>query len=399
MLKHLFKLIWNRKRRNLLMTLEIFISFIVMFVVLVTVIFLVGNYLKPLGFNYENVWIVNIDWQNAEKATIIETLKQVETAVQTFPEITSHTFSESYLFTPAAMSGDELEYNGKKVSTILLQGDDHYADVLGIQLAEGRWFNPEDNTSLKEPIIINRNLEKELFRGENGLGKTVISHDEERIIVGIVTDIRNSGELTRSKKIMVRRINFNQPVEDINFLTENFGKRLLVKTIPGTDARFEERLLRQLSSVAKDFRLKTMSMEEARLSANKQSMIFPVILLIVSGFLIINVSLGLFGVIWYNTNKRRAEIGLRRALGSTANGIYIQILSESLVLSTFGIILGGILAIQIPILNVVSFIETNVYTLAFVLSIVFIYAITSVCALYPGKIAAGIEPATALHEE
>ena len=399
MFKHLFKLIWNRKRRNLLMTLEIFISFIVMFVVLVTVIFLVGNYLKPLGFNYENVWMVNIDWQNAEKATIIETLQQIETAVQTFPEVTGHAFSESYLFTPAAMSGSELEYNGNKVSSNLLQGDDQFTRVLDIQMAEGRWFNPEDNTSLKEPIIINRNLEKELFRGENGLGKTVVSSDEEKIVVGIVTDIRNSGELTHSKKIMIRRINFDQPIDDINFLTENFGKRLLIKTIPGTDARFEERLLRQLSSVAKDFRLKTMSMEEARLSANKQSMIFPVILLIVSGFLIINVSLGLFGVIWYNTNKRRAEIGLRRALGSTAKGIYIQILSESLVLSTFGIILGGILAIQIPILNVVSFIETNVYTMAFVLSIVFIYAITSVCALYPGKIAAGIEPSTALHEE
>lgn len=399
MLKHLFKLIWNRKRSNLLMTIEIFISFIVMFVVLVTVIFLIGNYLKPLGFNYENVWMVNIDWQNAEKATIIETLQQIETAVQTFPEVTGHAFSESYLFTPAAMSGSELEYNGNKVSSNLLQGDDQFTRVLDIQMAEGRWFNPEDNTSLKEPIIINRNLEKELFRGENGLGKTVVSSDEEKIVVGIVTDIRNSGELTHSKKIMIRRINFDQPIDDINFLTENFGKRLLIKTIPGTDARFEERLLRQLSSVAKDFRLKTMSMEEARLSANKQSMIFPVILLIVSGFLIINVSLGLFGVIWYNTNKRRAEIGLRRALGSTAKGIYIQILSESLVLSTFGIILGGILAIQIPILNVVSFIETNVYTMAFVLSIVFIYAITSVCALYPGKIAAGIEPATALHEE
>jgi len=399
MLKHLFKLIWNRKRRNLLMILEIFISFIVMFVVVITVIFLLGNYLKPLGFNYKNVWMVNIDWQNAEKTSIVETLKQLETAVAAFPEVTGHAFSESYLFTPAAMSGDNLEYNGNKVSTSLLRGDDQFAKVLDIQLAEGRWFGPEDNTSLKDPIIINRNLEKELFRGESGLGKTVLNEDEENVVVGIVDDIRNSGELTRSKKILVRRINLDQSIDDISFLSENFGKRLLIKTRPGTDAQFEERFLKNLSSVAKDFRLKTVSMEEARINANKQSMIFPIILLIVSGFLIINVSLGLFGVIWYNTNKRRAEIGLRRALGSTAKGIYIQILSESLVLSTFGIILGGILAIQIPILNVVSFIETNVYTLAFILSILFIYVITSICALYPGKIAAGIQPATALHEE
>ena len=399
MLKHLFKLIWNRKRQNLLMLLEIVISFIVMFVVLVTVIFLISNYLKPLGFNYRNVWAVNIDWQNAEKADIAETLKQLEDAVESFPEAVAYSYSESYLFTPAAMSGIDLKYNNRKISSNLLSGDDHFAEVLDIPVIEGRWFNREDNTSLKKPLIINRNLEKELFRGESGLGKTVVSGDDEYTIVGIVRDIRNSGELTRSKKIAVKRINLDAQVDDNTFISENFGKRLLIKTRPGTDARFEERLLKQLSAVAKDFRLKTIRLEDARISANKQSMIMPVILLIISGFLIINVSLGFFGVIWYNTNKRRAEIGLRRALGSSAKGIYSQILSEALVLATFGIIIGAILAIQIPLMNVLSFIETNVYVLAFILSILFIYGISSICALYPGKIAANIEPAVALHEE
>jgi len=179
MLKHLFKLIWNRKRRNLLMVLEIFISFIVMFVVMTTVIFLISNYSKPLGFDYKNVWIVNLDWQNTGKSEVIETLRQLETAVEALPEVTGHAFSEAYLFSPAVMTVVDLEYDGRKVSTNMIQGDDHFADVLNIQVVEGRWFNPGDNTSLKTPIIINRNLEKELFRGTNGLGKTVISSDRE----------------------------------------------------------------------------------------------------------------------------------------------------------------------------------------------------------------------------
>jgi len=95
---------------------------------------------------------------------------------------------------------------------------------------------------------------------------------------------------------MIRRISFDKPVEEIDFITESLAKRLLVRTRPGADARFEERMLKHLSSVAKNFRLKTISMEEARISANKQSMIFPTVLLIISGFLIINVALGLFGV-------------------------------------------------------------------------------------------------------
>lgn len=399
MIKHLFKLIWNRKRHNLLMTLEIFISFIVLFIVLVTVIFLVSNYMKPLGFNYKNVWIINIDWQNTEKTEIIETLYQMEHALSSFTEITSSALSNALLFTPMATSIDDYEYNGHKVNSHSLWGDDRFAEVLEIPIIEGRWFDRSDDISLKEPVVINRKLEKELFRGESGVGKTILEDDEEKIVVGIIDDLRNSGELTRSKNILLNRINLNQPVDKINFVKENFGKRLLIKTVPGTDAQLEERLLKQLSSVAKNFRLKSLRMEEARTSANKQSMIFPIILAIICGFLLTNVSLGLFGVIWYNTNKRRAEIGLRRALGSTAKGIYSQILGEALVLATFGILLGSLIIMQIPILNVISFIEKPVYYIAFFLSIILIYIITSICALYPSKIAAGIQPAMALHEE
>ncbi len=399
MLKHLFKLIWNRKRHNLLMTLEILISFVVLFVVLTTVIFLISNYLKPLGFNYKNVWIVNIDWQNTEKAKIQEMLQQMKYTIESFPEVKSCAFSESYIFIPAATTNSNFKYNDHSVSSTIMRTDDHFAEVLEVPLVAGRWFDRSDDVAARNPVIINRKLEKELFSGENGLGKVILNDDTEIQVVGIIDDFRNSGELTRSKNILIQRINFNQPADKNSFLRENFGKRILIKTTLGTDAQFEERLLKQLSSVARDFRLKTLRMEDARISANKQSMIFPIILLIISGFLIINVSLGLFGVIWYNTNKRRAEIGLRRALGSSAKKIYGQILGEALVLSSFGMILGGILAIQIPILNVVSFIENNIYTMAFIMSVLFIYGLATICALYPSKIAAGIEPAMALHEE
>ena len=57
MIRHLFKLVWNRKRTSALLILEIFFSFLVVFVV--------GdargctawdNYQRPLGFSIENVW-------------------------------------------------------------------------------------------------------------------------------------------------------------------------------------------------------------------------------------------------------------------------------------------------------------------------------------------------------
>lgn len=128
-------------------------------------------------------------------------------------------------------------------------------------------------------------------------------------------------------------------------------------------------------------------------------MLVPMIIgLIVAGFLIINVSLGLFGVLWYNINKRRGEIGLRRAVGATGNAVSKQLVSEALVLATFSLIIGLFFAIQFPILNVFN-LQSGVYVQAIVLAVLFIYILVLLCAFYPGRQAAAIYPAVALHEE
>jgi putative ABC transport system permease protein len=55
---------------------------------------------------------------------------------------------------------------------------------------------------------------------------------------------------------------------------------------------------------------------------------------VVSSFLLINVALGLFGILNVSIAKRRSEIGLRRALGATGRGISRQFVGEMWVLTT-----------------------------------------------------------------
>ena len=64
MTKHLLKLVWNRKRINFLITVEIFFSFIVLFGVVLAAVYYVDNYRQPLGFTYENVWCVTVEMNN-----------------------------------------------------------------------------------------------------------------------------------------------------------------------------------------------------------------------------------------------------------------------------------------------------------------------------------------------
>jgi putative ABC transport system permease protein len=381
------------------MILEILIAFIVVYIVMTVVVFHLSNFLKPLGFSFENVWAINMDWGNNDNQEVRLSLQQMGNVLRTLPEVENFAFSESFLFTPMASSGTNYTYEGREVSASYLRGSDQLASVMGYTILKGRWFNNSDDVSTRPPLVISRKMEKELFQGASGLGKIILEGDLECQIIGIIADIRNHGELTRVKSTAYRRINIEQDQEDQDFLDNNFGKRLLVKTFSNMDASFEERMMKALSMVARNFTLKSEKLSETRIKANHQSMILPLILAIICGFLVINVALGLFGIIWYNTTRRRAEIGLRRALGSTRIHIYRQIVGEALVLCTFSMILGSVIVLQIPILGVAGFIEKSVYFSAFALSIVFIYGMAILCALHPSFLAAKISPAEALHEE
>ena len=95
---------------------------------------------------------------------------------------------------------------------------------------------------------------------------------------------------------------------------------------------------------------------------------------------------------------RRGEIGLRRAVGATGKAVSSQLVIETLFVATLSLIVGSFFAAQFPLLNVFD-LPATVYLIAILLSVIFIYLLVFVCSLYPGKQAAAIYPAVALHEE
>ena len=137
---------------------------------------------------------------------------------------------------------------------------------------------------------------------------------------------------------------------------------------------------------------------ENRHTQLKQLLTLPALLGVVCLFLIVNVMLGLFGVLWLNINQRRGELGVRRALGATGAAISWQVVGEILVLTTFGLLLGLALAVQFPLLGVFD-VPPGVYGTAMVLATGTLYALAAGCALYPSRLAAAVHPAVALREE
>jgi putative ABC transport system permease protein len=156
--------------------------------------------------------------------------------------------------------------------------------------------------------------------------------------------------------------------------------------------------MREIGAMQPEWVFELSYLKTLRKSMNQQTSIPSMVFSIVCGFFLLNVALGLFGVLTLNIAKRKDEIGLRRALGAPAPAITIHFVGEMLVIATLAVLIGLILAVQFPLLNVFD-LEASVYVVGMLLATLTIYLLVTLCALYPSIQAARIQPATALHEE
>jgi len=357
-------------------------------------VFYYHNYKQPTGFDYDDVWVVNYSTpQNIQSNDSImlfqQTLKQM---LHSMPQIKELSSTSNNVPFSMSSSNSNISYNGKEELTNIYQSEIDYAKVLNMHIISGRWFNESDKIATMKPIIINEKLKEALFGNEDAIGKGIGSTDaaekDKSKIIGVVQSLKDKGDY--------------QPIECGTYQLMDTGSYkytgiLLLKVQPGTDAAFESKLFKSLSN-AIGSSIEIEHLDKKLASKNKIFLVPAIIAVVVAAFLIINVALGLFGVLWYNINKRRGEIGLRRAVGATGNAISQQLVGEALVLSTFALIIGSFFAVQFPLLNVFD-LPASVYIIAMLLAIAFIYILVIICALYPGKQAAAIYPAVALHEE
>ncbi len=388
-------MIWNRKRQNFLLITEILVSFMVVFAVFTLLVTNFKNYRQPAGFEYENVWSIHANnlksYSNTDSMmTFYQTLRN---QLRSMPEIEAISWTGNNI--PFAMSTRngtlaDGKLNLREVN--FYTTDDGYSEVLDFHLVEGRWFNREDNASRNKVVVITEGLKEKLFGNQPAVGKTFgTSHKEadRSRIVGVVQDVKDKGDYNRAEFGVYER------ADTAAFAWLN---TILVKVASGAGADFEGRLFRTVASAMKDSNVEIEHLSEKRIRKNNFALVPMIVLLIVAGFLIINVALGLFGVLWYNISKRKAEIGLRRAIGASSQRISGQLVGEALVISTLALIVGSFFAVQFPLLKLFD-LAPAVYLVAWLLAILFIYTLVVICAFYPGKQAAAIHPAVALHEE
>ncbi len=115
MIRHVCKLIWHRKRTNLLLMIEIFFSVLVLFGVGALGVYMAENWRRPIGFTPDNLWVVNVDMRVTTNDTFtasqVETMRLVLAAAREVPEVEEVAGS---LLPPYSMGGSNRAYTTQR---------------------------------------------------------------------------------------------------------------------------------------------------------------------------------------------------------------------------------------------------------------------------------------------
>jgi putative ABC transport system permease protein len=414
MIRHWLRLIWNRKRANFLIMLEIFISFLVLEGVVLIGAQYVYNYRHPLGFSIDNVWVIMVDPKEGEDDTTRpqhkETFRRLLQATRDMPEVES----AAGMFTPPygnSTWGSRLTIKGRDIDYGVNEVTDAARQVFAIDLRRGRWFSAEDNGAADRRIVINEQFARDIFGDQDPIGRIVpqdpqkpsanqtepVDPPKPMRVIGVVSDFRQHGEFSTLQNYAFYRNNLDDATAK-----DGMPNRLAIKVRPGTTVAFEESLVRRLQAVARNWSFEVQLESEMRDDKLQQFLVPAATFGVIACFLMLMVALGLTGVVWQNVTQRVREIGLRRAKGARIEDIHRQILGELAVMTSFALLLAVALIVQLPLLPLPASLDVvsgAAFASSIVISVLTIYGLTIGCGWYPARLATRIQPAEALHYE
>lgn len=408
MIPHLFRLAWNQRRANALILFEILTCFLVLCALLTGLTYLAGTWLKPLGFDYRGVLAVRAERPAHESnqlgdTTTPVTLVRLLREAQAFPEVESAALSSNTPWS-GSESSTTAYIDGRSIGVQVTPTTPDLERVLALKLVRGRWIEEGDAALGWRPAVLTETLARGYFGADDPLGKTVPEFDEngqrrvsapsrrEYRVVGVVRDYRRHGDFAPSGWCMFVPARFD---------TLSFGtpEELLIRLRPGSSPAVEERILRALQATEPSWSFTIDSLARLR-QRNLMQFLAPVVaLVLIAGFLVVMVGMGLLGVLWQGVVRRTAEFGVRRALGATRQDIMWQILGEIVAIATLAVVVGAFLFLQLPLLGALPFLSPGTYVAGVVGGLAMIYSLVLLCGLYPAWLATQVEPALALKQE
>lgn len=210
-----------------------------------------------------------------------------------------------------------------------------YFETVGMTLAAGRDFTPQDREGAPRVAIINETMARYFWPGQNAVGKRIgFDGKLDTEIVGVLRDARSTDVREAPPRFCYL------PVAQVADAMGSGGLTLYVRT--AGDPLQTAALLRPLVR-ALDPNLPLADVRSVEAILDQALITERLLAQLTAGFALVATALaavGLYGVLAFSVARRTREIGIRMALGAETANVAALVLRQTGLLVAIGVALG-----------------------------------------------------------
>lgn len=352
------------------------------------------------GFDADNVLLFSVNpSQGGFKAQALASFyEDLRRSIAGFPGV------RSVAYTSQALVSDSSESNGVEIpgrpttpgnapDTNMLITSEGYLNTLGIPLLQGRDLAESDTASSLPVAVVNETFTRMFFPGENALGRAFMLQDGRNrsfTIVGIARDAKYES--------------IRKPVPPVAYFSyrqhERGALHVAVRSaVPPLS--LVPAVRKAVADLSREVPLSEIRTQESYVSHSiAMDRTFAVLCGGVATVALLLACIGLYGLMAYNVSRRKAEIGVRMALGATTRDIAWPVIRDSLMIAIAGITAGVPLA-----WGAARLIQSQLYgveaadPLTLVAGGLILVAVAVLAAWLPARRAGRVNPIEALRAE
>ena len=288
--------------------------------------------------------------------------------------------------------------------------DDTYLQTNGLVVNRGRAFSTNDIEKNRKVCLLDKVSAEQLFQGEDPIGKTVEIQKEPFVVVGVVSP---AVEFEPTIKNMNDYYTYNQDTSGKVYVPtsvwpllyqydepENVILRATDTNSMTTIGKQAEEILNATATGNNETSYKSEDLMKQAKQIQQLSQATNTMLLWIAGISLLVGGIGVMNIMLVSVTERTREIGLKKAIGAPKKSILIQFLTEAVVLTStggvIGVISGVILAFLISKLNgtpIAISVEASIFAVLFSMLIGIVFGIL------PSYKAANLNPIDALRRE